>query len=271
MIVYPNAKINIGLNILRKRPDNYHDIETIFYPITLRDELEIKEAEELSFAVSGLDVETPSENNLIVKAYRTLQRDFNLPSLSMHLNKIIPMGAGLGGGSSDAAFTLVALDRMFGLHLTEEKLMGYASELGSDCPFFIRNKPSFASGRGEMLRPVEFCLKGYYIILVKPAVFVSTALAYSGVTPCVPSQSLQHLVQLSVQDWKGLVVNDFEQTVFDAFPEIGQVKQLLYDYGAVYASMSGSGSSVYGLFNEKPTALNGKFGASFVWTGECNV
>jgi 4-diphosphocytidyl-2-C-methyl-D-erythritol kinase len=255
MITYPNAKINIGLNITSKRPDGYHNIETVFYPIPLSDILSIEISEtctEYSLSVSGIETGQESEKNLVIKAYRILQKDYILPPVDITLIKNIPVGAGLGGGSADAAFMLSMLNELAGLKISEKKLESYASKLGADCPVFIRNVPVYAEGIGNEFSPISLSLKNYYLVLIKPDIFVSTPVAYSLVTPREPTENLMKLVQLPVSEWKNVIVNDFESSVFKRFPRIEQIKNQLYADGALYASMSGSGSSVYGIFTDEP-------------------
>lgn len=248
-----NCKINLGLHIVSKRADGYHNIETIFYPIPLADEVIIEPAEEVQLHEAGILVGEDMEKNLVIKAYRLLQKDFNLPPVSITLTKHVPFGAGLGGGSSDASHTLLQLNDMFQLGLSQEQLATYAAKLGADCAFFIYNTPMMATGIGTDFSPVDLSLKGYYLALVKPSVFVSTADAYRMVTPCEPLFSLQNLTSTPITAWKNVLINQFEESVFAQYPLIADVKQRLYDAGALYASMSGSGSSVYGIFKEKPT------------------
>lgn len=255
MLAFPPAKINLGLNILRKREDGYHDLETVFMAIPLRDALEIVFDPHLPvssppvFTGSGLEVDGPPEQNICIRAYQLIKAEFpQLPPARIHLHKVIPMGAGLGGGSSDGAHTLMLLDRMAGLGLSPESLRGYALTLGSDCPFFLYGKPCFATGRGELMEPVDIEISGYSLVLVNPGIHVSTAAAFRGIRPSVPEKSVREIIRTPVSTWRDTLVNDFEQTIFPQFPAIGQIKQELYDRGAVYASMSGSGSSVYGIF-----------------------
>jgi 4-diphosphocytidyl-2-C-methyl-D-erythritol kinase len=252
MISFPNAKINLGLHITEKRPDGFHNLETVFFPIGWRDVLEIVESEELRFTASGISISGDLENNLVMKAYRLLQNEFKLPSLRIHLHKQIPFGAGLGGGSSDAAFMLTMLNKWFDLKISEERLLNYAAILGSDCPFFILNKPVYATGRGEIMNIINIKLNCLFLLLVKPPLEVSTVKAFRLVTPEKPKTSLPELLSLPVQEWKDKVINQFEPPVFQHYPEIGNARQKLYDMGAVYASMSGSGSCVFGLFNQLP-------------------
>lgn len=266
MLCFPNAKINLGLNIINKRPDGYHNIETIFYPIPVVDALEITHAETLSFSQTGIKIDTPIEKNLVVKALNLLKKQYKIPDVEIHLLKAIPFGAGLGGGSADAAFMLKLLNDYFKLHISIEKLEELASEIGADCPFFIRNKPVFASGIGNIFEPINLSLKGYYLCLIKPEIMVSTPEAYSKVIPKVPVISLKEIIQRPISEWKQWMVNDFESSVFSKHPEIESIKNFLYRKGAIYAAMSGSGSSVFGLFKEA-THLKSFFNGCFVWEG----
>jgi 4-diphosphocytidyl-2-C-methyl-D-erythritol kinase len=252
MVLFPNAKINLGLNILRKRADGYHELETVFYPIGLKDGLEFIENNKgvLRFSSSGIPLSIPDEDNIVFKAYRLLAADFTLPTLDIHLHKVIPSGAGFGGGSSDAAFFLKALNDYFHLGLSLEVLKSYALALGADCPFFLENRPVFAAGIGEELSPIELSLKGYHLIVVKPPVEVNTKSAYAEIQPTIPNYSLVDALRNNPESWSGIVVNAFEQTVFARYPEIQKVKQQLLELGAVYAAMSGSGSAVYGIFKQ---------------------
>lgn len=252
MIRFPNAKINLGLNILEKRPDGYHNLETIFYPLQLHDALEFQTAQNLHLEVSGASVPGLPEDNLVMKAYHLLKKDFQrIPDLHIHLLKHIPTGAGLGGGSSDASHLLLMLNEAFQLDLNQETLMAYALQLGSDCPFFILNRPCFAESRGEILQPIHLDLSSYFFVLVKPELAVSTAWAFSQITPSKPSNSLSKLIQEPISDWKEALKNDFEAPVFAAHPFLSQIKQSLYDAGAVYSAMSGSGSTIYGLYHHQ--------------------
>ncbi len=252
MIVFPNAKINIGLHIVSKRPDGYHNLETVFYPVELSDALEMAEADKVNISFSGLPVDGLAEENLVLKAYRLLQKDFDLPPVRFHLHKVIPMGAGLGGGSSDGAFTLKMVNDFFHLQLNTEQLKSYALKIGADCTFFIDNTPSFAEGIGNRLIPCKLDLSEYRIVLLKPEVAVNTVQAYRNIVPAKPAFQLKKLTEIPVEDWKGFVVNDFEKTIFPRFPEIEKWKKKLYDLGALYASMSGSGSAVFGIFRHLP-------------------
>jgi 4-diphosphocytidyl-2-C-methyl-D-erythritol kinase len=271
MVLFPNAKINIGLNILRKRDDGYHDIETIFYPIGLKDALEYVEngGNEVNFAGSGLNLDINPEQNIVVKAYRLLQEDSVLPGLDIHLHKVIPFGAGLGGGSSDAAFFLRSLNDHFELNIPVEKLKFLAGRLGADCAFFLENKVAYATGTGSNLELLDFNLKGCYLVLVKPPFCVDTKTAYAGVVPSEYPFNFKEIIGESISNWKGRIKNDFETTLFVKFHELAHLKSRLSDVGAVYASMSGSGSSVYGIFDQKPVVNPSDFPpGSFIWQEE---
>ena len=253
MLTFPNAKINLGLNITEKRPDGYHNLETVFYPIPIEDALEITElqgapGEKFRLHQAGLEIAGEADNNLVVKAYKLLDEQFHLPPTDIHLFKHIPSGAGLGGGSADAAFMLKLLNEQFGLALTDDALEEYAARLGADCAFFIKNRPVYAEGIGNLFSPITLSLKGYRLWLVKPDIFVSTRDAFARIKPRRPQASLREIVKLPVEEWQARMVNDFEESVFPQFPAIGEIKEEMYRQGAVYASMSGSGSSVYGLF-----------------------
>lgn len=252
MITFPNAKINLGLNITGKRPDGYHNLETVFYPVSLEDALEVTLSKapdkKISLHQSGLEITGALEDNLVVKAYLLLDNLFSLPPIDIHLYKHIPSGAGLGGGSSDAAFMLKLLNELFILNLNEKQLEDYAATLGADCAFFIKNAPTYAEGVGNEFSPVSLSLKDYQIIIIKPDIFVSTREAFSQIKPHHPENSLKDIITRPVSEWKHLMVNDFEASVFPKHPFIGDIKQELYNQGAMYASMSGSGSSVFGLF-----------------------
>ena len=300
MIAFPNAKINVGLNVVARRPDGYHDIETVFYPVLLQDALEItlmrpldpaqlRKRIEAGLLVQPDDVFMPfrlrrrkedipccslemtgnefpfiAADNLVVKAYLMLQQDFDLPSIDIKLHKHIPSGAGLGGGSSDCAFMITLLNRRFNLRMRDSMMERYAARLGSDCAFFISNTPSIATGRGEILNPVGLSLKGYSVLLVKPDVSVSTAEAYASLTPKQPEIPLAEAIRRPVAEWKDCVFNDFETTVFAKYPLLADIKRRLYSMGAVYAAMSGSGSTVYGLFRESLDNPADEFPGMFV-------
>ncbi|MDR0973925.1 MAG: 4-(cytidine 5'-diphospho)-2-C-methyl-D-erythritol kinase [Prevotellaceae bacterium] len=250
MIVFPNAKLNLGLNILRKRADGYHDLSTVFYPILLSDALEAVDmtSTQVSFHTHGLPVAGEPENNLVMKAYRLLSRDFSLAPLHIRLYKHIPMGSGLGGGSSDATFMLKLLNERNRLGLSENELENYATQLGADCAFFIRNRPMYAEGIGNIFSPVEVNLAGYGLLVVCPNVFVSTREAFAQVHPALPATDIREIIRRPVNEWRDALTNDFEQSVFPQYPALAALKQELYNQGAAYASMSGSGSSIYALF-----------------------
>jgi 4-diphosphocytidyl-2-C-methyl-D-erythritol kinase len=251
MITFPCAKINLGLNIISKRDDGYHNLETVFFPVSgLTDILEIVESDVFSFTQTGIHVDSATEDNLCVKAYRILEKDYGLPPVSIYLHKVIPLGAGLGGGSSDAAFTLTSLNKIFGLDISHERLKSYAAVLGSDCAFFIDNVPSKASGRGELLEPIEIDISGLYLMLATPDIHVSTKEAYANVTPRIPDLSIADIIKLPVEEWKDKLHNDFEKSIFHLHPTIAGIKEKMYEQGALYSSMSGSGASVFGLFKD---------------------
>lgn len=267
MIVFPNCKINLGLRILRKRSDGYHDLETVFYPLPFYDILEVIRPPGddlgLSFSTSGSTIEGNNSKNLCVKAYELLQKYYPaLPAAKVHLHKVIPSGAGLGGGSADAAFTLKLLNEKFDLQLTTDQLIDYALQLGSDCPFFIVNKPSLAQGRGEIMETLSLDLSPYKFIIVNPGTHIKTAEAFSVINPLVPPTSLKEIIQQPIETWKHDLINDFEETVFRQFPEIEAIKTRLYDGGALYSSMSGTGSTVYGIFT-KDTVTDHQFPSNF--------
>jgi 4-diphosphocytidyl-2-C-methyl-D-erythritol kinase len=251
MVAFPPCKINLGLHVLRKRGDGFHDIETCFYPVPWTDILELIPSETFSFSLSGNPVPGDEQDNLCVKAYRLMKEAHSLPPVGIHLHKIIPTGAGLGGGSSDAAWTLRLLNDVFGLKLPKDVLKQYASKLGSDCAFFIDDKPMIGTGRGEILSPVDVDLKGKYLAIIKPEVHVSTQQAYEGIIPCVPLKKLADVIS-NYNEWKLFLGNDFEVSILEKFISIKTIKQNLYNAGAEYASMTGSGSAVYGIFSSKP-------------------
>lgn len=269
MICFPNAKINLGLNVISKRPDGYHNIETIFYPIPVKDALEVVASDRLNFTQTGIQIDAPQEKNLVMRALNVLKARYEIPPLEIHLLKAIPFGAGLGGGSADAAFTLRLVNDFCGLGISLDELEAIASTIGADCPFFIRDTPVFASGTGNEFEPIELSLKDYHLCLVKPDVAVSTPEAYSMVTPAPPETSLKEIVRLPVSEWRGRMVNDFEKSVFPKHPAIERIKDALYEEGALYAAMSGSGSSVFGLF-ERPTKFKEQslFDDCFLWEGQ---
>jgi len=308
MICFPNAKINLGLHIVSRRQDGYHNLETVFYPIGLKEALEIvpiipdrnsaygnsiagstvlsnaapapdtqglpaaSDAESAltrpyRFFQSGNVMQGREEDNLVIKALKLMAASHHIPNIDIHLLKKIPSGAGLGGGSSDAAFMLRLLNDSFGLGYTDRELARLGTQLGADCPFFIYNKPAFATGIGETLEPLDISLSDLFLVLVKPQVTVSTREAYAMITPHTPEVSLKEIVKKPLSEWKEQMKNDFETPVFKKYPEICTIKQQLYDLGAAYASMSGSGSSVYGFFHTEPD-LKDIFSKHFVWTNK---
>jgi len=271
MLAFPNSKINLGLYVTEKRTDGFHNIETIFFPIPLKDILEIlplknSVPDKVIFTNTGIQVDCSAEKNLCIQAYNLLDADFGLPPVEIILHKAVPMGAGLGGGSADGAFTLSLLNQMFTLGLDNEKLAGYASQLGSDCAFFIYNEPAMGTGRGEILYPVKVNLQGHYLALVKPYVSVGTAEAYRDVKFGEPELPLLEIISRPVTEWKALLKNNFEENILKNHPEIAAIKEKLYGSGAIYACMSGSGSTVFGIFN-KPAMLEGLFPGCFYWEG----
>jgi 4-diphosphocytidyl-2-C-methyl-D-erythritol kinase len=255
MIVFPNAKINLGLRITSKRSDGYHNIETVFYPVMLFDALEFTVVPPNvtidTLIVTGFDI-VSSADNLVLKAAAILRSRFEFPFLKIHLHKGIPPGAGLGGGSADAACVLKAVSKFFALPAEDDALHEMSLTLGSDCPFFISNEPSYATGRGEILKPLTNLTMGHYLVLLNPGIHASTKDAYAECRPGVQGKSLDELITLPVEEWRNRIVNDFEFFIFRKYPLIGELKQSLYDAGAVFSLMSGSGSTVYGIFSEKP-------------------
>ncbi|MEN9523829.1 MAG: hypothetical protein RL065_2206 [Bacteroidota bacterium] len=261
MIIFPNAKVNLGLNIISKRADGFHNIQSVFVPIKIEDALEFVPSNNLEFTTSGLPIPGNTNDNLILKAYNLIKLKYNIPLLKIHLHKVIPMGAGLGGGSADAAFFISGINNYFELKINDDELLQNASSLGSDCAFFIKNKTSFASEKGEVLEPFDLDLSNYKICVVHPKIHVNTAWAYSKINPSMPKKSIKEILYQPIETWKHDLVNDFEKPVFENHPEIKTLKNELYNNGAVYASMSGSGSSVFGIFkNEIPEiSLDKKF------------
>lgn len=269
MIVFPCAKINLGLNIVSKREDGYHNLETVFYPIPLYDALEIKYMDEkfpsqvaCDLKVTGNAVECDEQNNLVVKAYNLLSEDYKLPRVHAHLYKHIPSQAGLGGGSSDAAFMIRLLDERFRLNIGNPEMEKYAARLGADCAFFIEAEPAYAEGIGDELMPVDGPkgnLNGYYLAIVKPDIAVSTKEAYAAITPTATSKSCREIVRQPIETWKEELVNDFEASIFKLHPELAEIKEKLYQQGAKYAAMSGSGSALFGIFETEPNGLKEMF------------
>lgn len=267
MLDFPNAKINLGLFITSKRPDGFHDLVSCFYPVKWCDALEILPAPENKFDVTGLPVPGDPGSNLCLKAYQLLQKDHKLPPVHMHLHKIIPMGAGLGGGSADAAFALKLLNKIFELKLNTGELQDYARQLGSDCAFFIENKPVLAVGKGDVFESVELDLSGFSCVVVYPGLHITTAEAYSKVSPQKPSVDIKEILKDDVGAWKASLYNDFERSLFPNYPELSALKDNLYEAGAAYASMTGSGSAVYGLFKGEVPANLVFPGHYLVWKG----
>ena len=276
MIIFPVAKINLGLNVVERRPDGYHNLETVFMPLPgLRDALEVTVMDEqfpssvdCDLKVTNIAIEGDEQKNLVVRAYRLLKDEFPaLPRVHAHLYKAIPTQAGMGGGSSDCAAMLTLLNTMFGLGLTEQQLIDRAARLGADCPFFIMGRPAYAEGIGERLQPIEMSVSGLNIVVVRPDIPVSTREAFSLITPHRPPKNCRDVVCQPIESWRTDLVNDFETSVFALHPEIAAIKERLYHLGAVYAAMSGSGSAVFGLFRELPS-LDGEFPEMFAWQGQ---
>lgn len=273
MITFPCCKINLGLNVVSRRPDGYHDIETVFYPIPLCDALEIKTMSDEFPSDVRCDLLVkpdgdlcPEQENLVVKAYNAIANDFALPRVHAHLYKNIPSQAGLGGGSSDAAAMIRLLDERFRLNMGIARMENYAAKLGADCAFFITSEPSYATGIGDQLQPIDGKarhLEGYYIALVKPDVAVSTGKAYAAITPHKPSMCCRDVVQLPIAEWRDKLVNDFEEPVFKMHPELGAIKEQLYALGAEFALMSGSGSTLFGIFKNEPKDIDKTFNDCF--------
>jgi 4-diphosphocytidyl-2-C-methyl-D-erythritol kinase len=269
MISFPNAKINLGLNITEKRPDNYHNIESVIYPVPLCDILEINIAidRQFSFGSSGLNLNCGIADNLCVKAFNLMQDRYDISSVKMWIHKIIPSGAGLGGGSADASFTLRMLNKLFNLGLDNQTLIELAANLGMDCSFFIDNLPALATGRGDVLTPLDLSLKGHSICIARPDIHISTAEAYAGVVPLAGQICPATLTAFSVSSWSGVLKNQFEESLFIDYPQLHAIKDKFYSCGAVYASLTGSGSAVYGIFNSAPK-LQSEFDEIFYWEGE---
>lgn len=252
MITFPNAKINLGLNIVEKRADGYHNLETIFYPIPLKDIIEIKELKSdtlpYTFHQKGINIEGEKEDNLVIKAYKLLKQKYKLPPIEIHLHKNIPAGAGMGGGSADAAFMLKLLNQYFNLNIPTTELIKMAASLGADCAFFIENRPTYATGIGDLFTPINLDLTGYDLYIHKPDVFISTAEAFANITPKPALYDLKEIIKQPIKEWRGKMINDFEESILKNRPELAAIKEQLYREGALYAAMSGSGSSLFGLF-----------------------
>lgn len=270
MIVFPIAKINLGLNVVERRPDGYHNLETVFFPVELKDALEVQVMDEAfpspfdcDLKVTNIHIEGDEQRNLVVRAYNLLKQDFpQMPRVHAHLYKAIPTQAGMGGGSSDCAAMLLALNEMCRLGLTEQQLIDYAARLGADCPIFILNKPAYAEGIGERLQTIDVNLKGYFLAIVRPDIPVPTKEAFSRIVPHKPAKNCRTIVGQPIETWRSELVNDFEKSVFALHPEIGQIKERLYQMGAVYAAMSGSGSALFGIFRKEPD-LSADFGTMY--------
>ncbi|UZR93582.1 4-(cytidine 5'-diphospho)-2-C-methyl-D-erythritol kinase [Chondrinema litorale] len=252
MLVFPNAKINLGLNILNKRPDGYHNIASCFYPVEWCDVLEIVHSDKLEVSLTGIPIPGNKDQNLIVSAYHLIKQDFDISPVKIHLHKVIPIGAGLGGGSADCAFAIKVYNELFKLDLSTQQMEEYAGKLGSDCPFFIENKPVNVSGTGNIFEKTELSLAGKHILLVYPDLHISTVHAYSGVLPNEPQIKNADILNQPIKNWKDNLVNDFERSVFPQFPATEKLKSSMYEHHAIYVSMTGSGSAVYGIFEEKP-------------------
>lgn len=262
MIVFSNSKINIGLNIIFRRDDGFHNIQSVYYPIKLSDVIEFSKADKNVFHITGINLEANSEN-LIIKAYNLLYNNYNLPSLKIHLHKIIPIEAGLGGGSANATHMLMAFNDNFKLNISKKELHKYADCLGSDCSFFIENRPSFVTGKGEEHNYLHNFLKGKFLVVIKPNISISTKDAFKNVTINKTNVELSSITKIPIAQWRNFVINDFEEYAFKKFPELAEIKDFLYCSGAEYASMSGSGSAIYGIFNENPNIV--KYKEYFVW------
>ncbi|HPE34401.1 MAG TPA: 4-(cytidine 5'-diphospho)-2-C-methyl-D-erythritol kinase [Bacteroidales bacterium] len=267
MLSFPNAKINLGLHIIEKRSDGYHNLQTIFYPVPYCDALEIVQAgdKKFEFVQTGIPIPGNATENLCVKTWELLSKHYNLPPVKIHLHKVIPTGAGLGGGSSDAAFLIKMIADLFIPGLSLEEQENYARQLGSDCAFFIKNKPVLAFGKGDQFRPLNIDLTGYFAVIVKPAIHSSTADAYASIKPRIPDFSAEELAKIALKDWHKYLTNDFEKPVFSKYPLIGEIKKQLYASGALFAMMSGSGSAVFGIFNKK-TDLKKTFSTCTYWS-----
>jgi 4-diphosphocytidyl-2-C-methyl-D-erythritol kinase len=266
MVLFPNAKINLGLQVHQKRTDGFHNIETVFYPFPLCDAIEmiVAQDQKFGFSSSGIPIPGRPEENLCIRAWELMQKDFGLPMVKIHLHKVIPMGAGLGGGSSDGAFILKLINSLFKLNLTDTALQDYARILGSDCAFFIKNKPAFAFGRGDQFEALPLDLSGFFAVLVKPDVHISTSNAYAAITPAKSEIQLPLVIKKPISEWKSVIYNDFENPVFEQHPIIEKIKNQLYERGAVFALMSGSGSAVFGIF-EREVDLKEDFRNDYYW------
>ena len=267
MVTFPNAKINIGLSITEKRPDGFHNLESCFYPVGWCDVLEILPASTLSFKSTGIPIPGNPATNLCLKAYHLIKQDFSIPPVMIHLHKVVPIGAGLGGGSADCAFTIKTLNDLFELHLTTEQMENYARKLGSDCAFFIQNRPKYCEGKGDEFSEISLDLSSKYIVLVNPNIHISTAEAYSGVKPMKSGVDLKEILQNPVNEWINVAKNDFENHLLSKYPAISTIKEQLYAHGAAYSSMTGSGSTVFGIF-EREIDLREAYAEYSVWQGK---
>jgi 4-diphosphocytidyl-2-C-methyl-D-erythritol kinase len=266
MICFPNAKINIGLNVVEKRSDGFHNLETIFFPFGMKDALECIESDSLQFVNSGLIIDGNPHNNLCIKAWKLLKQDFDIPPVHMHLHKAIPFGAGLGGGSSDATCTIKLLNDYFKLDISKEKMIEYALVLGSDCPIFVINRSCYGTGRGEILESITLNLNGYFLGLINPGIHIPTSEAFASITPHQPKYDLRESIQKPISEWNKYIYNDFENSIFPKYPNIAGIKETLYKEGALFVAMSGSGSSVFGIFEQK-VALQEIFPHYYCWIG----
>ncbi|WP_312192059.1 4-(cytidine 5'-diphospho)-2-C-methyl-D-erythritol kinase [Sphingobacterium sp.] len=266
MILFANAKINIGLQVISRRIDGYHELNSVFYPLPIYDIIELLEAKsnEPTLHIQGEHIPGSNMDNLCLKAYALLKEDYDIPAVSIDLIKQIPIGAGLGGGSADASYVLKGLNELFQLELTQVQLKGYAARLGADCPFFIANDPVFATGIGTDFKKLSLNLSAYHLVVIMPNIHISTAEAYAAVKPRIPEVNLEEAIRLPVQEWKFHIRNDFEDGIFEAYPLLKEIKEALYQKGAIYASMSGSGAAIYGIFWEKTDVSGlGKYGKIF--------
>ena len=274
MITFPIAKINLGLNVVERRPDGYHNLQTVFYPVPLKDALEVQVMDkafpseyDCDLKVTNITIDGDEQKNLVVRAYQLLKKDFSdLPRIHTHLWKGIPTQAGMGGGSSDCAYMLLLLNQQFHLGLTDKQLIQYAAQLGADCAFFILSHPCYAEGIGEKLQPIDLSLTGYHMAVVRPDIPVPTKEAFSRIHPHYPAINCREAVMQPVETWRETLINDFEESVFTLHPEIGEIKQQLYDMGATYAAMSGSGSALFGLFKKQPDSLSQEFPNMFTFS-----
>jgi len=275
MITFPIAKINLGLNVVERRPDGYHNLQTVFYPVNIKDALEVQKMDngfpskvDCDLKVTNLVIEGDEQRNLVIKAYNLLKKDFpTLPRMHAHLWKGIPTQAGMGGGSSDCAYMIRVINELSELKLSDERMIEYAAQLGADCAFFIKSKPCYAEGIGEKMEPIALDLTGWHIAVIRPDIPVSTKEAFSLIKPHYPAVNCRETVMKPVEEWKGELTNDFEESVFALYPAIGEVKEQLYNMGASYAAMSGSGSALFGLFREKPKGLEERFPNMFTYCG----